>query len=40
MGFVHEFEQLVDNRLQELPMGFEESWVLTDDIPKSKALAE
>ena len=32
MCFVHEFEKLVDNCLEELPMRFEEAWVLTDDV--------
>ena len=33
MGFVHELEQLVDHRLQELPVVPEESGVLPDHIP-------
>lgn len=33
MGLVHELEELVDNRLQELPVRFQESWVLTNDVP-------
>jgi len=29
---VHEFEQLVDDRLKELPVGLEEARVLADDV--------
>ncbi len=29
---VHELKQLVDDSLEELPVGPEESWVLTDDV--------
>lgn len=32
MGLVHEFEQLVDNSFQELPMSLEEPRILADDI--------
>lgn len=32
MSLVHELKQLVDDSLQELPMGFEESRILTDNI--------
>ena len=32
MCFVHELEQLVHNGFQKLPMGLEESWVLSDDV--------
>ena len=29
---MHELEQLVDDSLEEFPMGLEESWVLADDV--------
>lgn len=32
MSLVHELEQLVDDSLQEFPMGFEESGILTDNV--------
>ena len=32
MGLVHELKELVDYRLQELPMRFEEAWILADDV--------
>jgi hypothetical protein len=32
VGFMHELEELVDDRLEELPMRFEESWVLADNV--------
>lgn len=32
VGLVHEFEELVDNSLQEFPMCLEESRVLSDDV--------
>jgi hypothetical protein len=32
MGFVHEFEQFVDNGFQEFPMGTQEARVLTHHI--------
>mmetsp|Transcript_114407 Transcript_114407/g.324612 ORF Transcript_114407/g.324612 Transcript_114407/m.324612 type:complete len:373 (+) Transcript_114407:638-1756(+) len=31
-GLVHELEQLEDDRLQELPVGPQEPWVLADDV--------
>lgn len=32
MSLVHELEQLVRHGLQELPVGFEEPWILPDDV--------
>lgn len=32
MGLVHEFEEFVDDRLQELPMRLQEPRILADDI--------
>ena len=32
MRFVHELEKLVDNRLQELPVCFQESRILSDNV--------
>ena len=32
MCFVHELEQLVDHSLEELPMCFKETRILSDDI--------
>lgn len=32
MRLMHEFEELVDDRLEKLPMRFEESWVLADNV--------
>ncbi len=32
MGFMHEFEEFVDNRLQKLPMCLEKSRVLANDV--------
>ena len=32
VGLVHELEQLVNNSLQEPPVGPKESWVLTHDV--------
>jgi hypothetical protein len=32
MSLMHEFEQLVDDRLQELPMGLKEARVLADNV--------
>lgn len=32
MSFVHEFEELVDDRLQELPVRFQETRILADDV--------
>lgn len=32
MRLVHEFEELVDDRLQELPMRLQEARVLSDDV--------
>ena len=32
MSLVHELEKLVDNSLEELPVGFEESRVLANDV--------
>lgn len=32
MRLVHKLKQLVDNGLQELPVCFEESWVLSNDV--------
>lgn len=32
MSLMHELEQLVDDSLQELPVGFEESGILTDNV--------
>ena len=30
--FVHELEELIDHRLQEFPVCFEESWILAHNI--------
>lgn len=35
MCFMHELKQLVHNSFQELPMGPEESWILSHNIPDS-----
>ena len=32
VGFVHEFEELVDNSFQEFPVCLEESRILADDV--------
>lgn len=32
VGLVHELKQLVNNSLQEPPVGPEESWVLANDV--------
>jgi len=32
VSLVHELEQLVRYGLQKLPVGFEEPWVLSDDV--------
>ncbi|KAH3676811.1 hypothetical protein OGATHE_001301 [Ogataea polymorpha] len=32
VSFMHKLKELVDNSLQELPMCFQESWVLTNDV--------
>jgi hypothetical protein len=32
MTFVYKLKQLVDNRLEELPVRLEEAWVLTHDV--------
>jgi len=32
VGFMHEFEEFVDDRLEELPMRLEEPGVLTDNV--------
>ena len=32
VSLVHELKQLVRHGLQELPMGFEEPWILPDDV--------
>lgn len=32
VGFMHEFEELVDDSLEEFPMRLEESWVLADNV--------
>ena len=32
MGLVHELEELVDDRLEKLPVGLEEARVLADDV--------
>ncbi len=32
MRFVHEFEEFVDNSLQELPMRLEETGILTNNV--------
>lgn len=33
MCFMHELKQLVYNCFQELPMGPQESWILSNNIP-------
>ncbi|KAH3662578.1 hypothetical protein OGAPHI_005830 [Ogataea philodendri] len=32
VGFMHKFKQLIDNSLQELPVSFQESWVLSNNV--------
>jgi hypothetical protein len=32
VSLVHEFKQLVDDSLQELPMSLEETWVLSHNV--------
>jgi hypothetical protein len=32
VGLMHEFEQLVDDRFEELPVRFEESRILSNDV--------
>ena len=32
---MHELEQLVHNSFQELPVGPEKSWVLSNNVPKN-----
>jgi hypothetical protein len=32
VGLVHKFKEFVDNSLQELPVGFEEAGVLSDNV--------
>jgi hypothetical protein len=32
MSLVHEFKKLVDHGLEEFPMGFEEPWVLANNV--------
>ena len=32
VGLVHELEKLVDDRLEETPMGAQEAWILADHV--------
>jgi hypothetical protein len=32
VGFVHEFEQLIDDRLEELPVGLEKARILSNNV--------
>lgn len=32
VSFMHELEQLVDDRLQELPVSLEEPWILANNV--------